>query len=60
MRLLTYNIREGGVGRVDALAEVIDAARPDVVALQEAREPAMVERIAELAGFAFCGSQRGH
>ena len=60
MRLLTYNIREGGVGRAEQIAEVISAADVDVVALQEAREPAMVERIAELAGFAFCGSQRGH
>ena len=60
MRLLTDNIREGGVGRAEQIAEVISAADVDVVALQEAREPAMVERIAELAGFAFCGSKRGH
>ena len=60
MRLLSYNIREGGVGRAEQIAEVISAADVDVVALQEAREPAMVERIAELSGFAFCGSQRGH
>ena len=37
VRLLTYNIREGGVGRADAIAQVIEAAHPDVVALQEAR-----------------------
>lgn len=60
MRLLTYNIREGGVGRAEQIAEVISAADVDVVALQEAREPAMVERIAERSGFAFCGSKRGH
>ena len=60
MRLLTYNIREGGVGRAEAIAEVIMAARPDVVALQEAREPAVVERIADIAGFPYRGSQRAH
>ena len=58
MRLLTYNIREGGVGRAAEIAEVIKAASPDVVALQEATDPAVVERIAELAGFRFSGSQR--
>lgn len=60
MRFLTYNIREGGVGRAEAIAEVISAAKPDVVALQEAREPVVIERIAELAGFKFFGSRRSH
>jgi endonuclease/exonuclease/phosphatase family metal-dependent hydrolase len=60
LRLLTYNIREGGVGRAEEIAEVIKAASPDVVALQEARDPAVVERIAGLAGFRFSGSRRLH
>ena len=60
MRLLTYNIREGGIGRAEEIAEVIKAASPDVVALQEAREPVVVERIASLAGFRFSGSRRSH
>jgi endonuclease/exonuclease/phosphatase family metal-dependent hydrolase len=60
LRLLTYNIREGGVGRAEEIAEVIKAATPDVVALQEARDPLVVERIAELAGFRFSGSRRSH
>jgi endonuclease/exonuclease/phosphatase family metal-dependent hydrolase len=60
VRLLTYNIREGGVGRAEPIAEVISAARPDVVALQEARDPAVVERIAELSGFPYWGSRRSH
>jgi endonuclease/exonuclease/phosphatase family metal-dependent hydrolase len=51
VRLLTYNIREGGVGRAEQLAEVISAANPDFVALQEARDPAVVKRIAAIAGF---------
>jgi endonuclease/exonuclease/phosphatase family metal-dependent hydrolase len=60
VRLLTYNIREGGVGRADAIAEVIEAAHPDVVALQEARDPLVVERIARVAGFPFWGARRSH
>jgi endonuclease/exonuclease/phosphatase family metal-dependent hydrolase len=60
VRLLTYNILKGGVGRAEAIAEVIAAARPDVVALQEATDPATVQCIAELAGFPFWGSRRSH
>ena len=60
MRFLTYNIREGGVGRAEIIAEVIKAARPDVVALQEARDPIVVERIAKLAGFRYWGSRVAH
>ena len=60
MRLLTYNIREGGVGRAEQIAAVIKAAAPDVVALQEARDPAVVGLIARLAGFEFFGSRTSH
>jgi endonuclease/exonuclease/phosphatase family metal-dependent hydrolase len=60
MRLLTYNIREGGIGRAGELAEVIRAANPDVVALQEARDPVVTEQIANIAGFPFFGSRRSH
>ena len=60
MRLLTYNIREGGVGRAEQIAEVIKAASPDVVALQEATHPGVVEQIAKLAGFRYSGSQHSH
>ena len=60
MRLLTYNIREGGIGRAEQIADVIKAANPDVVALQEARDPAVVGLIAKLAGFQFFGSRTSH
>jgi exodeoxyribonuclease-3 len=60
VRLLTYNIREGGVGRAELIAEVIKAAGPDVVALQEARDPVVVERIAKLVGFRHFGSRLSH
>ncbi len=46
MRLLTYNIRYGGVGRVAALARVIADAGPDVVVLQEATRPEVVAQLA--------------
>jgi exodeoxyribonuclease-3 len=60
LRLLTYNIREGGVGRADKIAGVITAANPDVVALQEARNPLVVKEIAERAGFPYSGSRPAH
>jgi endonuclease/exonuclease/phosphatase family metal-dependent hydrolase len=60
LRLLSYNIREGGVGRAEQIAAVIKASSPDVVALQEATHPEVVERIAELAGFRFFGSRHSH
>jgi exodeoxyribonuclease-3 len=60
LRLLTYNIREGGVGRAEQIAEVITAARADVVALEEARDPLVVEQIARLAGFRYFGARRAH
>jgi endonuclease/exonuclease/phosphatase family metal-dependent hydrolase len=60
VRLLTYNIREGGVGRAAEIAAVIKAAAPDVVALQEARDPVVVERVAKLAGFRYWGARWSH
>src|SRR4051812_32888412 len=46
MRLVSYNILDGGEGRADPLAEVILAQRPDVVALVEADHLFVLERIA--------------
>ena len=60
MRLLTYNIREGGVGRAEVIADAIAAANADFVALQEARRPAVVERVAALAGYPYCASREAH
>lgn len=47
MRFVSYNILDGGEGRADPLAEVIEAQRPDVVTLVEADVDAVVERIAK-------------
>lgn len=49
MRIVSYNILDGGVGRADPLAEVALAQRPDILALVEADDPAVVERIASRA-----------
>jgi exodeoxyribonuclease-3 len=59
IRLLSYNIRYGGVGREPALTEVISAARPDLVILQEATKPHIVEQLARATGMPHWGSRRG-
>jgi endonuclease/exonuclease/phosphatase family metal-dependent hydrolase len=46
MRLVSYNILDGGVGRADALADVIAAQRPDLVALVEAEDEAVLDHLA--------------
>ena len=59
LRLLSYNIKHGGAGREAALASVIRTAHPDVVVLQEATRPAVLERLARDTGLAHWGSRRG-
>lgn len=46
MRVVSYNILDGGEGRADPLAETLIAQRPDVVALVEADDLVVLERIA--------------
>lgn len=46
MRIFSYNILDGGEGRADPLAEVIQAQNADVVALIEAEDSAVLDRIA--------------
>lgn len=60
LRLLSYNLRYGGVGREHALAGVVRAADADVVMLQEATDARVVRRIAELAGYPHWGARSGH
>lgn len=49
-RLLTYNIRYGGKGREDALITTINGCTPDLVLLQEATNPEVVDRLAGSTG----------
>jgi exodeoxyribonuclease-3 len=58
-RILTYNIRRGGKGREEALAGVVRACEPDLVVLQEAIDPAVVARVADLAGMQQHASRSG-
>jgi endonuclease/exonuclease/phosphatase family metal-dependent hydrolase len=60
LRLLSYNIRYGGVGREAALTATIKASAPDVVVFQEATRPDVVERLAASTGMKSWGATRGH
>ncbi len=53
MRLISYNILDGGEGRADPLSEVILAQQPDIIALVEADDLSVVERIASRTGMDF-------
>ena len=59
LRILSYNIRHGGSGREGQLASVIRAATPDIVVLQEATKPRVVEALARDTGLPHWGSRRG-
>ncbi len=47
MRVVSYNILDGGEGRADPLGEVIEAGRPDIVGLVEADDITVIERNAK-------------
>lgn len=60
LRLLSYNIRYGGTGREELLAKVIRACTPDIVVLQEATNPEVVQRLAAATEMRTWGAQRGY
>ena len=59
MRILSYNIRRGGAGREGSLASVIRAVNPDVVVLEEATRPDVVERLAHETGMRHWAAKAG-
>jgi exodeoxyribonuclease-3 len=59
LRILSYNILRGGLGREQPLAAVINAQAPDVVVLQEATRPEVVERLARATGMTVSGAMPG-
>jgi endonuclease/exonuclease/phosphatase family metal-dependent hydrolase len=59
-RVLSYNIRRGGAGREAALLSVIRGCDPDLVILQEATRPAVLERLARGASMAQWAARPGH
>ena len=50
LRLMSYNIHFGGVGREERIAEVIKHVDPDIVMLQEATRTDVVERLSTADG----------
>jgi exodeoxyribonuclease-3 len=59
LRLLTYNILKGGVGRIEHLATVINHQQPDVVVMQEATRPDVIEQLARETSMTAWGATRG-
>ncbi len=59
LRILSYNILRGGVGREPLLASVINEQAPDIVVLQEATRPDVVERLAQATDMTVSGAMRG-
>jgi endonuclease/exonuclease/phosphatase family metal-dependent hydrolase len=59
-KLLSYNIRFGGLGREHALTEVIKQVGPDLVVFQEAIHPNVIERLAETTGLKFWAARKNH
>ena len=57
LRVLSYNIKFGGLRREPALVEVIRAAAPDVVLLQEATHPNVIELMARDTGLPHWGAR---
>ena len=60
IKLLSYNIRFGGVGREALLAEVIKAIAPDVVVFQEATAPRVIEELSIATELPFWAARQGH
>ena len=59
LRILSYNIRRGGAGREQPLAAVIRSVNADIVVLEEATRPAVVERLARDTGMQEWVSREG-
>jgi len=60
LKLLSYNIRFGGLGRQDALVNVIKVVAPDLVVFQEATHPAVIEALSEATGLPFWAARENH
>src|SRR5436305_622876 len=60
LRVMSYNIRFGGAGREERIAAVIGRSEADLVILQEATDPKVVERLAELTKFPHWAAKRKH
>ena len=59
LRILSYNIRHGGVGRERHLAAVINDQTPDLVVFQEATRPDVIRRLADATAMPYMAASRG-
>ena len=59
LRILSYNIERGGVGREKAIASVIKSCEPDIVILEEASRPDIVQKLASACGMKAWGAVQG-
>jgi endonuclease/exonuclease/phosphatase family metal-dependent hydrolase len=60
LRILSYNIRRGGIGRETPLAAVIATCDPDIVIFQEGIRPAVVETLASTCAMPHWAASPGH
>jgi len=60
LKLLTYNIRFGGLGRETALTNAIKSVSPDLVIFQEAISPAVIEHLAQTTELPFWAARKDH
>ncbi|MEO8435637.1 MAG: endonuclease/exonuclease/phosphatase family protein [Pyrinomonadaceae bacterium] len=60
LKLLSYNIRFGGVRREAQLASAITAVNPDLVVFQEAIDPGVIEALSRATGLPFWAARKDH
>lgn len=60
IKLLSYNIRFGGVGREENLAEMIRSIAPDIVVFQEATHTSVVKHLAAATDMPFHAEKKQH
>jgi endonuclease/exonuclease/phosphatase family metal-dependent hydrolase len=60
LKLLSYNIRFGGLRREAQLAEAIKSVSPDLVVFQEATSPAVIEKLANETQMPAWGALKNH
>jgi endonuclease/exonuclease/phosphatase family metal-dependent hydrolase len=59
-KLLSYNIRFGGLGREAALAETIKGVAPDMIVFQEAIHPDVIERLSHTLEMPHWAARKNH
>ncbi len=60
LKLLSYNIRFGGLGRETALTNAIEAVSPDLVVFQEAISPTVIEHLSQTTELPFWAARKDH